>query len=307
MARTKLRGVELGGVRLAIEIPPVFSWRWPETWPFDLACPPHEPDVYVAVRVGTIAVPRFDAITYSCEGGSFEIGRVGQDWVVAVHGRERFERVARFDPDFREGEIVISPRALSNGANGVEHPLQHPVDDLIVMHRVVRDGGLMVRGSALLRRGSALVFLGGGAPPADPSLGRGEAKHVSRLLARDQVVLRSGDGGVRAYGTPWRERTGIRGPTSARLEALYVMRSPHNGVAVQRLDPERALHELLAQSFAPVHDPESAERQLQAARGVIERVPLLALDRRRHSAEGVVAFGWGQRQAAMGFAPPMAE
>jgi hypothetical protein len=304
VGRTRLRGVELGGVRLAIEVPHAFSWRWPVTWMPELACSPHDPDVYVGVRVGVVSVPRFDAIVYSCEGGSFEIGRVGRDWVVVVHGRERFERVARFDSGFREGEVVISPRALSLGAQGLEHPLQHPLDDLIVMHRVARDGGLVVRGSALLRRGLALVFLGTGAPPVDLPSGWSGAKSTSRLLARDRVVLQVDQDGIRAHGTPWRGSAGDHTPTSACLEALYVVRSSRNGVAAQRLDLERALRELLSQSFAPVHDPESVERQLRAARSIVERVPLLVMERPKRREEEAIAFAWGHRQAALGLAPP---
>jgi hypothetical protein len=304
MGRTRLRGFELGGVRLAVEVPSGFAWDWPESWPCELACAPHDPEVYVGVRVGATSVPRFDAIAYSCEGVSFEIGRAGQDWVVAVHGREPFERVARFDDSFREGEVVISPRALSSGASGPEHPLQNPLADLIVMHRVIRSGGLVLRGSALFRNGSALVFLGAGEPPVDPPAPRSGAKLASRLLARDQVVLRSEGHGIRVYGTPWRTGAVVGAPISASLEALYVVRSSHTGISARQLESEGALSELLNHAFAPVHDTGIAERQLEAARGVVERVPLLMLESPERTQERVICFAWGQRQAALGFAPP---
>jgi len=304
MGRTRLRGFELGGVRLAVEVPPGFAWDWPESWPPELACAPHDPEVYVGVRVGATSVPRSDAIVYSCEGVSFEIGRAGQDWVVAVHGREPFERVAHFDDSFREGEVVISPRALSFGASGPEHPLQNPLADLIVMHRVIRSGGLVLRGSALIRNGSALVFLGAGGPPVDPPPPRSGAKLASRLLARDQVVLRSQEHGIRVYGTPWRTGAGVGAPISAGLEALYVMKSSHTRISARQLEPERALSELLGHAFAPVHDAGIAERQLETARGVVERIPLLMLEGPKRTQERVVSFAWGQRQAALGFAPP---
>lgn len=307
MGRTKVRGVELGGVRLAVEVPPGFAWQWPARWFPELTCSPYNPDVYVGVRVGVTAVPRFDAIAYSCYGGSFEIGRVGEDWVVVVHGRERFERVAWFDDCFRQGEIVISPRALSSRTHAVDHPLQHPLDDLIVMHRVIHGGGLVLRGSALVRNGSALVFLGAARPPADPLLPRGSAKYESEMLAHDQVVLQREGSGMRAYGTPWRVEAPVPAPLSAHLEALYVMSSSRNGISARRLDPEGALSELLSHAYAPVHDAASAERQLEAARRVADRVPLLVLERPERSEERVISFGWGHRQAALGFAPPPAD
>ena len=304
MGRTRLRGFELGGVRLVVEVPPGFAWDWPERWPRELACPPHDPEVYVGVRVGATSSPHCDSIAYSSEGVSFEIGRAGQDWVVAVHGREPFERVAHFDDSFREGEVVISPRVLSLGASGPEHPLQDPLADLIVMHRVVRTGGLVLQGSALVRNGSALVFLGAGAPPVDPPSPRPGAKLASQLLARDQVVLRREGHGIRVYGTPWRTGAGVGAPISAPLEALYVMKSSHTRISARQLESEGALSELLSHAFAPVHDSGIAERQLETARGVVERIPLLTLDSPRPAQERVVSFAWGQRQAALGFAPP---
>ncbi len=113
MGRTKIRGIELAGVRIAIEAPSWFDWNWPDAFAAS-SCLVPDPDVYLALRLAdstpaSLASTRGSArIARGCE-----VGRSGDGWVITVHGKDSCQRVAHFDASFRYGEIAMSPRSVA--------------------------------------------------------------------------------------------------------------------------------------------------------------------------------------------------
>lgn len=301
MGRTRLKGVRLAGFRLAIEVPSRLVWQWPTTVLEALSCSPTDPDIYVGVDVAEIHSPDWDPITYSFDGGSFEIGRIGSDWGVLVRGRNgRKQRLARIDSGFRECEVKVSPEQALRG----EYPLAEPLDDLLLLHRIVRAGGLVVEGSAILREGGALAFLGLGAIPGDRTgVRESDRGRPEVATSGGRIVLLPNADGIRLHGAPWTRGAGLLPLESVRLEAIHVV-SRSQRVFAERLQGETACAELLEHSYAPVHDPDSALRLMEIAQAFVARIPLLKLGLPEE--QRVVPFGWGQRQAAFGFAAPTA-
>ncbi len=300
MGRTRLRGIRLAGLCVAVEAPAELPWNVAEGPLERFACSPHEPDVYVGVRVGRPTFRVADPVAYACGRRTFEIGRTADGWAVAVHGRQRFERVAHFDDAFREGEVVLRSEALSSLA--AAGPLAHPLDELIVLHRIARERGVVLRGSALVRDRRALVFIGSRREPAAESsepLEPTPPRSDEAVLDGDRIVLRVTDRGVRVYGVPWRADEAL--PLSAEVEAIHAIEGA-SAVFAEPLDVHDAGAMLLAHVFAPVHDARGAQRAAVVAEEVARRVPVLRLG--LPSERGVVPFTWGHRQAALGFAPP---
>lgn len=304
MARTRLRGIELAGIRMAVESPPAFSWNWPERGLAALACAPTEADVYVGVTVGDAALPRdLDAVTYSFDGGTFDVGRAGPEWVIAVHGRrQRCERIARFGGDWSEGEIVVAPSVVER----CEHPLAGPVLDLILIQRIIGAGGLVVEGTAMVEDGRALALIaaqGTGVAAGDASRGWQRVAAPGRTFTpgeRFALVVR--EDSVRVHGLPGpygHPATGVSG----RLDAIHVV-SRSSRMFADTLSGEIAASVLLEHAFAPVHDPACAEQLMAAAARTTARVPVMRLGLPEE--ERVVPFAWGRRQASLGFAPPLA-
>jgi hypothetical protein len=299
MGRTRLRGIELAGIRVAIEVPPNLGPRSLQRNPHQPECSPLDPDLYVGVRVGSTAFPACDSVLYSSAGVTFEIGRHAGDWVVAIHGREPFERVARFDSGFSEGEVVIR---VGRGLETPD-PLAYPLDELIVLHRIGREGGMVLRGSMVLHDGRALVFIGPRrllrrAPAVS---GSGWKRLGREILDGDRVALRPLHRGVRVHSLGRQTGAAESPPPSARLDAIHAIESSR-AVFAERLDEAAAASEILAHAFAPVHDPEGVDRLGTIALVLSRRVPVLRLglpEERR-----VVPFTWGQRQAALAFSPP---
>jgi hypothetical protein len=297
MSRTRLRGIELAGTRVAVEVPSGLDWAWQGDRYEPFVRSPEGAEVYVGVRVGAAPELPSGAFVYQSATHRFEIAERGDDWLIAVHGPAGLERTAIFDDAFREGEVVLSPRAAEEGIS----PLAHPLDELMVLHRVTRAGGLVLRASMVLRDDRALVFLGA-AQPADPGR-RSFRKQAPQRLGGERVVLlpRLGFEGVRAIGCPWTRDPELARPFSARVDAVHSIQTAH-AVFADRLDRDSALGELLDHAFAPIHDPRCAEVLFDAAAGLVDELPLLRLGLPEE--KRVIPFTWGRSDAAVAFAPP---
>ncbi len=299
MTRTRLRGIELGGSRVAIEVTGSVDWSWTGSLYEPFVCAPEGADVYVGVRVGTAPeVPR-DAFVYESQSHRFEVAERGEDWIVAVHGPDGLERTALFNDAFSEGEVILSPAAAARGVA----PLDHPLDELLVLHRTVRAGGLVLRGSLVLREGRGLLFLGGRSPqdlepgPSRPSWRQPGAQQ----LGGQRFVLLPTFAGVRAVGSPWTEGSGPYGRFSARLDALHSIQ-PARAVFADRLDRDASVAELMQHAVAPIHDPLCADRCFDAAVGIADQIPVVRLGLPEE--KRVVPFTWGRSDTALAFAPP---
>lgn len=302
MARTRLRGIELAGTRLAVEAPPGFDWDWPESGLARHACAPLDPDVHVGVTIGRVAPPDWDPITYSFEGGTFDVGLVGDEWWMAIHRIDhRFERVACFDRSFSEGVVTISPGAVES----CRHPLDGPLLDLLLIHRTIGAGGLVLSGTAIVDRGRALAILSPEDQRIDasrPSLRAWLRKDADGVVQTPgtRFVVRMHDGVARVYGLPG-SFGHSEAAVSGRLDAVHLL-SRTERVEVDPLSASEAIHALVEHACAPVHAPEMAEQLLDAAESIGGAVPVLRLG--VPVEQRVVPFDWGQREASLGFARP---
>ena len=303
MGRTRLRGIELAGMRLAVEAPPGFEWDWPARGLAQLGCAPVESDVYVGVTIGQVTPPCWDPITYSFDGGTFDVGRVGDEWWVAIHRNDqRFERVARFDRTFSEGVVTIAPTAVA----ACRHPLDGPLLDLLLIHRIIGDGGLVLSGTAIIERGRALAILSPEDERIDatrPTLRAWLRKDADGSIQTPgtRFAVRMRDGAPRAYGLP-----GSHGhpgaAVSARLDAVHLLTRAEQVIA-DPVDLDEAVHELVQHACAPIHAADMADQLLGAAARIGQEVPMLRLG--VPVEKRVVPFGWGHREASLGFGRPI--
>lgn len=290
-------------MRLAVESPPGFPWDWPARGLARLACAPVDPEVYVGVTIGQVVPPAWDPITYSFDGGTFDVGRVADEWWVAIHrSDQRFERVARFNRSFSEGVVTINPAAVET----CRHPLDGPLLDLLLIHRIIGEGGLVLSGTAIVDRGRALAILSPEDERVDatrPTLRAWLRKDADGSVQTPgtRFCVRMRDGVPRVYGLP-----GSHGhpaaAVSARLDAIHLLVRSSQVVA-DPVDVDEAVHELIQHACAPVHAADMAEQLLGAAATIGREVPMLRLG--VPVEKRVVPFDWGHREASLGFARPM--
>jgi len=181
-------------------------------------------------------------------------------------------------------KVVVIDKSLARGtlyfdaaARGPHYALDYPLDELLIQHRLAREGAIEVHGCGVVWKGRTLLFCGrSGAGKS--TMARLWRRHAlgARLLSDDRVVLRPGRRGVRAHGTPWHGDGGFASAASAPLGAVFFLR---HGRAT-RLEPlgrAEAAARLFTRSFPPPWDREGVARALDACADAAARVPAFEL------------------------------
>ncbi|MEZ4278109.1 MAG: hypothetical protein R3F21_00625 [Myxococcota bacterium] len=257
MGRTRLRGLEIAGIQIGIEVPDTCEWEWPETAVRDFACPPREPEVHVGLRIAEVGAGQLQGELYRIGGSTFEIARRGDDWLIALSRGGRRRQLALFDRDFRIGEIVQSPE----WAQERRYPLAGGLDEWLVLQRTVARGGLCVSGRATLQDGGARIELGND----DSGATQGWRVASPSLIGRQTLVLRSEGVGLRVFRTPWSTVMDDRLGKDARVVELYCFDASER-IFRELLDPNEAAEELVGHAVLPLNDERFLDRVLRNAR-----------------------------------------
>lgn len=260
MARTRLRGISIAGIQIGIEVPEIYDWEWPEAPISGFQCLPRDPEVHVGLRVDAPAQADLGGERYSVGGWTFEVARLdGGDWVLGLSRRGRREKLARFNGDFRVGEIVVSADIARSRA----YPLRSPIDEWIVLHRTVARGGLCLEGSAMPMAGSARIRLGDA--PSRP--GSRWTVPTPSLLGRRALLVREERDRLKLFRTPWTESMDPRLSSEARIDAFERARASEIDWS-DRLDPADAADLLVRHALVPLSDEEMRDRVLRNAQSI---------------------------------------
>lgn len=188
-------------------------------------------------------------------------------------------------------------------ATAGSYPLEHPLDELVMLHRLTREGCVIVNGSVSLEGREALLFLESSRNrrPEVPGNSFESVINTHFVLC---PVLENGavsDTRVWVYSTPWRQ--GRIRPVFERapLRAVHVLCDDAER-PVERLSLRASENEILQHVFAPLHDPDAACRLTEIVGRVARRTRVLLLDKPRMDRE--ISFNWDLPQASLGFAPP---
>jgi hypothetical protein len=180
-------------------------------------------------------------------------------------------KAAWFDEKFERGQILLNRRCLAD-AQAV-FPLEYPIDELIMTHRLARGEGVEVHAVGLVDGdGSGYLFLGhsGAGKSTTATLWKPEAG--VKLLSDDRIILRKHDGEFWMYGTPWHGDAGIASPERARVTSIFVLeQSPENKIV--GLKPSQAVAELFARSFAPHYIGEGLQFTLGFLEEIAQQIP----------------------------------
>ncbi|HKE10910.1 MAG TPA: hypothetical protein VKE73_05015 [Myxococcota bacterium] len=293
MARTRLLGLTVAELRMAIEVPPELRWRWPAGPLERFASSADSAHVHVGVRVGRTESPAADALRYDSGGGIFDVAQLGRDWVIALRVQGRLQRLARFDAGFRSGEVVIDPESFY--ARERHYPLAYPLDEVIFLHRLAHEGGLLLHACGAVRGREALLFSGPSGAGKTTIARLLLATPGVRVLSDDRIAIRPTESGFRAYGTPWHGDAPLSLSDSASLRAIHLIHHAW-GIEAEPLGGAAGAAAVLGNSFAPFHDPISTERTLDLAARLAARVPILRLGFPKDGR--VNSFAWGPQARA---------
>lgn len=292
MARTRLRGLEIGGIQLGIEVPANCKWEWPDGPVAEYQCLPREPEVHVGLRVGDVPEGDLGGECYAIGAWTFEVARRGTDWQLGLSLRGRRAQLALFDREFETGEITVSREMAASRT----YPLRSPLDEWIILHRTVARGGLFLSGNAQSQDGRAVIGLG--TTEAAPT--NRWATPRSSLLGRNAVLLREERGKLRLWRTPWSQSIDPTLGFEVLVEEFQAVEETEQPFR-ECLDPENAAELLVTHAIVPLCDDGLLDRVLRNARRIGGTARVVEVG---ESANPAAPMAWRSAQLQGAFAPP---
>lgn len=175
-------------------------------------------------------------------------------------------KAAWFDPEFRNGRVVLFRRYLDEGRP--VYPLEYPLDELLMIHRLACGEGVEVHAVGIVdEAGRGHLLLGHSGAGKSTTARLWHSRPGTQILSDDRIILRVRDGRIWMYGTPWHGDAGIASPEAAPLSRMYLLEHSEATELIP-LSPGRTIAELFARSFVPHH----SSKGVQFTLGFLDRV-----------------------------------
>jgi hypothetical protein len=180
-------------------------------------------------------------------------------------------KAAWFDPTFSRGHVVLNRSTFAAGTP--IYPLEYPLDELAMMHRLALGDGIEVHALGLADDdGSGYLFLGHSGAGKSTTARLWQQQPGVRLLSDDRIILRKHNEKFLMYGTPWHGDAGVASPECAPLSAIFLLeQSPVDQLIT--LSHTKAAAELFARAFVPHYRKSALAFSLDFAEQVTRSVP----------------------------------
>ncbi|MGB2593204.1 MAG: hypothetical protein WAJ96_21345 [Candidatus Acidiferrum sp.] len=178
---------------------------------------------------------------------------------------------AWFDSEFRSGRVLLSREYFD--ADRPVYPLEYPLDELLMIHRLSRGEGVEMHAVGLSdANGRGHLFLGHSGAGKSTTARLWTGRTGVRILSDDRIILRAHEGRIWMYGTPWHGDAGVASPDSAPLSNIYLLEKGKSNEQLP-LPAGRAAAELFTRSFVTHHSEEGIRRTLDFLDRVASQVP----------------------------------
>lgn len=180
------------------------------------------------------------------------------DFVTPHLGTEPYKRL-RINKDFSLGQVFFSQRCFPNPE--CLHPLEYPMDELIVTNWLAREGrGAEVHGCGLARGQEGQLFVGHSGAGKSTTTRLWQSLSGCRILSDDRIIIRKEaihqQNLFSMYGTPWHGEAGFASPEKTSIKQIFVLEHGNKN-EITLLPQPAAVAELFARCFLPFHDPEA--------------------------------------------------
>ena len=160
-------------------------------------------------------------------------------------------KAAWFDTHFERGHVVLNRSAVPAGQP--VFPLEYPLDELVMMHRLAQGEGVEVHALGLADEdGSGYLFLGHSGAGKSTTARLWLSQPGVHLLSDDRIIVREHEGEFWMYGTPWHGDAGIASPGRARLSQIFFLEQAPVDQIVP-ISQSNAAAELFARTFVPFY------------------------------------------------------
>jgi hypothetical protein len=168
--------------------------------------------------------------------------------------KEPYKRLI-VDREFRSARLQLSAVCLPRDKDDIA-PLEYPLDELLIMHRLTQEKAIELHGSGIVRaNGLGNLFVGHSGAGKSTTTRLWTDREVVDVLSDDRIIVRhdaSSPTHMRMYGTPWHGEAMYASPNSAPLARIFVLEHGQGNV-ITPLTRSEAVAELFARSFVPFH------------------------------------------------------
>jgi hypothetical protein len=197
------------------------------------------------------------------------------DFNAPVFGKQPYKRLF-IDREFRDATLQMN-RAAFDDFPCESEPLEYPLDELLIMHRLTQERAIELHGAGIVRaNGVGNLFIG--------HSGAGKSTTTRMWMEREEVEILSDDRIIvcrdpamptrmRMYGTPWHGEAMFASPGYAPLTRIVILQHG-KGNLLTRLPASAAVAELFARSFVPFHRHEYVDSALTFLEELVEAVPV---------------------------------
>ncbi len=180
-------------------------------------------------------------------------------------------KCASFDREFAQGEVAVFRPSFD--ATAPIYPLEYPLDELLMIHRLARGEGVEVHAVGIVdEEKHGHLFLGHSGAGKSTMARLWQLQRGVRILSDDRMILKVQNGRMWMHGTPWHGDAGIASPECAPLSRVYLLEHGPNA-ALSKVAPAQAAAELFARSFVPHHSSEGVKFTLQFLERVAREIP----------------------------------
>lgn len=196
------------------------------------------------------------------------------DFIAAVFGPSPYKRLL-IDREFSRATLKVSEATTEIVPE--TSPLDYPLDELLIMHRLTQEKAIELHGSGIVRPdGIGSLFIGHSGAGKSTTTRLWTEREDVHVLSDDRNIVRrdpSAFRGLRMYGTPWHGEAMYASPADAPLARIFILQHGHGNV-LTRLSPSLAVAELFARSFVPFHRHEFVDSALEFLQEVVAAVPV---------------------------------
>jgi len=197
------------------------------------------------------------------------------DFNAPVFGQQPYKRLF-IDRGFRNATLQMNRAAFEEFPCESE-PLEYPLDELLIMHRLTQEKAIELHSAGIVRAdGIGNLFVGHSGAGKSTTTRLWTHLEDVEVLSDDRIIVRrdqSDPSRMRMYGTPWHGEAMYALPGSALLARIMILQHG-KGNRLTRLSASEAVAELFARSFVPFHRHEYVDSALQFLQELVEAVPV---------------------------------